>query len=159
MIRPWYRSRLFWLGIPGLVFMLWLWLVKAHESFTFGHTSITGPTETTTRSIFASADSIYEITYRKKNNHSLGSPPRGFYWGGVYGPSGHLVRLEPLTWPPPRPFGIFRDEDERREYREIWLAWWVVISAYTTVWFGAVAVWQRRKARLSRRAAAELPGA
>ena len=25
MIRPWYRSRLFWLGIPGLVFLLWSW--------------------------------------------------------------------------------------------------------------------------------------
>ena len=25
MIRPWYRSRLFWLGLPGLVFLLWLW--------------------------------------------------------------------------------------------------------------------------------------
>jgi hypothetical protein len=25
MIRPWYRSRLFWLGLPGLVFLMWLW--------------------------------------------------------------------------------------------------------------------------------------
>ena len=25
MIRPWYRSRLFWLGIPGLLFLLWGW--------------------------------------------------------------------------------------------------------------------------------------
>ena len=25
MIRPWYRSRLFWLGVPGLVFLIWLW--------------------------------------------------------------------------------------------------------------------------------------
>ncbi len=23
--RPWYRSRLFWLGMPGLVFLLWGW--------------------------------------------------------------------------------------------------------------------------------------
>ena len=26
MIRPWYRSRLFWLGLPGLLFLLWAWL-------------------------------------------------------------------------------------------------------------------------------------
>ena len=25
MIRPWYRSVLFWLGIPGLLFLLWAW--------------------------------------------------------------------------------------------------------------------------------------
>lgn len=25
MIRPWYRSRLFWLGLFGLVFLLWCW--------------------------------------------------------------------------------------------------------------------------------------
>lgn len=24
MIRPWYRSRLFWLGLPGLVFLVWV---------------------------------------------------------------------------------------------------------------------------------------
>jgi hypothetical protein len=29
MIRPWYRSRLFWLGIPGLMFLLWAW-AKSH---------------------------------------------------------------------------------------------------------------------------------
>ena len=23
--RPVYRSRLFWLGVPGLVFLLWVW--------------------------------------------------------------------------------------------------------------------------------------
>jgi hypothetical protein len=25
MIRTWYRSRLFWLGIPGLLFLIWGW--------------------------------------------------------------------------------------------------------------------------------------
>ena len=32
MIRPWYRSRLFWLGVPGLVFLLWLWWDSMHFS-------------------------------------------------------------------------------------------------------------------------------
>jgi hypothetical protein len=26
MMRPFYRSRLFWLGVPGLVFLVWLWV-------------------------------------------------------------------------------------------------------------------------------------
>ncbi len=27
MTCPFYRSRLFWLGLPGLVFLLWFWLI------------------------------------------------------------------------------------------------------------------------------------
>jgi hypothetical protein len=72
---------------------------------------------------------------------------------------------DPLIYLPCRPFGIRRTSvspnwfygwTDAAEIRQIWLAWWVVISAYTAVWLGAVAGWQRRKARLSRRA--ELPG-
>jgi hypothetical protein len=34
MIRPWYRSRVFWAGLPGLLFLLWAWWDSgAHHSF------------------------------------------------------------------------------------------------------------------------------
>jgi hypothetical protein len=147
MIRPWYRSRLFWLGLPGLVFMLWLWL--GDQSFDFGHTSITGPNETTTRSIGASYGSIFQAT----TIDSYGVIPRtiGFHGSG-------LVREQPVNHVPLPRFGIIREGFYGGvEYWEIWLAWWVVISTYMAVWLGALAGWQRRKARLSRRAAAEVP--
>ena len=149
MIRPWYRSRLFWLGLPGLVFMGWLWLAKADQSFFFSHTAITGPTESTTRSIGAKDGSIYQRT--SWNSYGVGGRV-GFHWRGFHG-SGRS------TYFPRRPFGIVRVTTYHVGHdREIALAWWVVVSAYTAAWLGAVAGWQRRKARLSRRAAAELPG-
>jgi hypothetical protein len=156
MIRPWYRSRLFWLGLPGLVFMLWLWLAKAGQSFHFGHAKTTGAAEMTYRVIGASAGSIFQNTSRSYYNGSL---PLGFYWGGrgLHGSGSGLDPDEPVTYFP-RPFGIIREARFQREGRKIQLAWWVVISTYMAVWLGALAGWQRRKARLSRRAAAEMPG-
>jgi hypothetical protein len=148
MICPWYRSRLFWLGIPGLVFMLWLWLAKARESFSFRHTGITGPRESTSRSIGTSDGLIYQATVRSSFGVS------GPHEIGFHGSLEALESERPTCYLPLRPFGIIREN----EYREIWLAWWAVIPAYTVVWLGAVACWQRRKSRLSRRAAAELPG-
>ncbi|WP_341407860.1 hypothetical protein [Luteolibacter soli] len=32
MIRPWYRSRLFWLGLPGLLFLVWGWIDRSPSS-------------------------------------------------------------------------------------------------------------------------------
>lgn len=148
MIRPWYRSRLFWLGLPGLVFMLWLWLAKAGQSFDVGYTWNIWPAETTTRSIGISDGSLYQVT--NTNSYGATGPPTVGFHGSEVG----LDPDEPVTYFPHRPFGLIREDD----YWKTWLAWWVVISAYTAVWLGAVAGWQRRQARLSRRAAAELPG-
>lgn len=153
MIRPWYRSRLFWLGLPGLVFMLCLWLAKADQVFAVGHYAITGPTGSTLRYIGASEGSIHQTTLRY--NWVTGAR-LGFHWRGFNG-SGAGLAPECATYFP-RPFAIIRRPLWGRKHREIRLAWWAVISAYTAVWLGAVAGWQRRKARLSRRAAAELPG-
>jgi hypothetical protein len=161
MIRPWYRSRLFWLGVPGLVFMLWLWLAKAGQSFSFGYTWVTSPRETTTLSIGTSDGSIFQGTSR--TSYNISGPSRVGFHGSEVG----LDPDHPVIYLPSRPFGIRRTSvapnwfygwTDAKEIREIWLAWWVVISAYTAAWLGAVAGWQRRKARLSRRAAAELPG-
>lgn len=150
MIRPWYRSRLFWLGLPGLLFMLWLWLVKADYSFSFSYTAITGPAKSTTRSIITHNGTIYQGT-----SWDSGPGRSGFRWSAVHRP-------RPVFKVPDRPFEIERGTTDgpggHSEYREIWLAWWVAVSAYTAVWLGSVAGWQRRKAQLSRRAAAELPG-
>lgn len=40
MIRPWYRSRLFWVGIPGLLFLLWGWWDSGNA---VSHLGIEGP--------------------------------------------------------------------------------------------------------------------
>jgi hypothetical protein len=145
MIRPWHRSRLFWLGLPGLVFMLWL--AKARESLSLHHTGITGHRESTRRSIGTSDGLIYQATSR--TSFAVSGPEEIGFHGSVEA----LDPERPTCYFPLRPFGIIREN----EYREIWLAWWAAIPAYAAVWLGALAGWQRRKARLSRRTAV-VPG-
>lgn len=45
-----------------------------------------------------------------------------------------------------------------REEQSLNVAHWLLVLTYSASWFGMLTCWQRRKARLSRRAAAELPG-
>jgi hypothetical protein len=99
MIRPWYRSRLFWLGLPGLLFMLWLWLwlAKADQIFDFGHTAITGPAERTTRIISTGEGSVGLGAYR---NNTGGGSSLGFAWRS-------FPELEAIYFPRP-PFRFTR---------------------------------------------------
>ena len=146
MIRPWYRSRLFWLGIPGLLFLLWLWLAKARADLFFGHTGITGVPYATTRGIGSCYGSIYYS--RSRSRYGVSGPDQiGFHASEM-----EFESDEPTIYFPLRPFGIVQQKDDFHEYREIWVGWWVVVVAYTIAWLGGLVGWQRRKARLSRRA-------
>jgi hypothetical protein len=60
-------------------------------------------------------------------------------------------------FPPPISRFQRREIDQRVSYR-IGIALWLVLAAYALLWWAVLIAWQRRKARLIRRAAEELPG-
>jgi hypothetical protein len=141
--RPFYRSRLFWLGLPGLVFLLWLWLENARDDLFFGHTKITGPVEASTRGIGSFDGSVYYVTI--KTTFGVSGPEEvGFHASS----EGGLEPNEPMTLFAFPPFGIFQRKSEGHEYRNVMLAWWAVILTYSLAWLVTLAWWQRRKARL-----------
>ena len=143
MIRPWYRSRLFWLGIPGLLFVLWVWLAKARDDVFFGHTG-TGYPYATTLCMGSCYGSIYQS--RSRRRYGLSGPDHI----GLHASTEEFESDEPTIYFPLRPFGIVQKKDDFGDYREIWVAWWVVMVAYASAWLGGLAAWQRRKVRLGR---------
>ena len=44
MIRPWFRSRFFWLGIPGLLFLFWAWVDSENHIVLLRHANLTSET-------------------------------------------------------------------------------------------------------------------
>ncbi len=141
--RPFYRSRLFWLGLPGLVFLLWLWLANARNDLSFRYVAITGMTEAKTWEVGCSEGVVGYLSHKFPTGVS-GPAELGFNASSDV----LLEPEEPTSFFPRRPFGILRGNDYANVYREVWLAWWVVVFSYSAVWLGGVGWWQRHKSHL-----------
>lgn len=142
MICPWYRSRLFWLGLPGLVFLLWGWLANSHSGYIGW---LGGDHFHTVGHHFGCVEFTRAV--------DLGM---GFEFGDQGLRNEHLVEPPNELWPP-----AFRFEHEvepgTQRVSTVRIADWAIVLAYILLWTAGQGRWQRRKARLSRRAAAELP--
>lgn len=142
MARPWYCSRLFWLGFPGLLLLLWMWggylrtyvdgwwdTPDAQYSFGWG-CGVAGLC-------------IQEHTW-KTFDAGRGA---GFHY--------QFEKLEPdeQTDVFPRAFRLEDDVslpgflEQKRYGFEVSL--WFILLIYMAAWLGALVLWQRRKLRLS----------
>ena len=139
MMRPWYRSRLCWLGIPGLLFLLW---ISLGDPYRYCH--------------FRVRLGEYDVGFTDRLRHAhlrLNIPKDG--------------TLEPLAIEFTKP-RIFRSGDDpglfpraisrstgwnsrpSRSEVELAIAYWFLTLAYLAVWSVLLMGWQRRKARLQR---------
>ena len=137
MIRPWYRSRLFWLGLPGLVFLLWL--------------SSACPPRLL---MMERGDHAYGMAVGVDDGvrlFSLESKDGGFSRSLYFDDPSSLQKVPP--GPPIRftnagsnkAFGFTRTDGV--------VAYSLVIPLYLVFWIGPLAGWQRRKARRLRASA------
>lgn len=145
MIRPWYRSVLFWLGIPGLLFLLWGWLADP----------LAGSGVTVTVGNFRLTVGDWSRVGR-------------ISWE-VYGSGGRLsaqgvrtssYRLEKVQAQMARDLQVFapavryevREDDSTpvglRRIPQVRVAYWFLLLLYLLAWGALLAGWQRRKARL-----------
>ena len=148
MIRPWYRSRLFWLGLPGLVFLLWGWADS---------TRFLSIVKWQSKGVVLGFQSCGN-SLRIDSFHCL-DPGRPSDLTCDRVPISRLpLAVEHRLFPTAVRFGSIHDASNASTTRMLVIAYWVKISAYTAVWIACLAYWQRHKARLNRRAAAELPG-
>jgi hypothetical protein len=141
MIRPWYRSRLFWLGFPGLLFLLWAAGLAKSSWPSYSYVSAT-------QQVIAGW------------NHRKGmivcvrpiSVPRVQQGFRTFP---YLMEYPWITnvpgWPPP--FASRRTEDSWNGF----VAAWSLLPCYLGVWLTMTMWWQRRKARLVKASAAPLP--
>jgi hypothetical protein len=166
MIRPFYRSRLFWLGLPGLVFLLWAW-AQSNRSQTRVYLvpSILCSTQGKVFWHRLRVDHEHEaiVDYRRGKITVITVEPSGAFIirCGFPVPRWHTVELpvkqgEQSWFPPVRWASHSINEDTGYSYASI--PYWLLTGTYCLTLSAGIWWWQRRKARFIRRAAAELPG-
>ena len=144
--RPWHRSRLFWLGLPGLLFLLWAWFLLdsywlVRWTRPFGYTQVAYQTG----AIFI--------------NHSFIDSPNSRIPVGIdpYLPSaqGFIQQTGPVsrahrnyfTWPPShRVANTFANTPDHYT-RRITIPFLLLVPLYLALWLTTLLLWQRRKHR------------
>ena len=124
--RPFYRSRLFLLGLPGLVFMLWGWWLS------MGHVS---------RVKFEGNVFIGQMG----GEVFAWSDPSGWTMGGIFRSehrdmTGEEMRELKNWWA--------AETETARSLRVVYIPYYWLVLAYAATWLLTLALWQRRKSRL-----------
>ncbi len=139
--RPFYRSRLFWLGLPGLVFLLWGWLAVPLSTTGVGWSKgrydivicdVSRVVRISFGEIFISrsAENLPEtgLTFSQNSN-----------W--------ELPEAQSRVFPAAYDREVF-EEPDYFYYDCFYLAYWWLILFYLLLWAAVALVWQRRKSRL-----------
>lgn len=148
-LRPFYRSRLFWLGLPGFVFLLWAWLDSGWNTTDLAYCD-----NTRQRGVAQFQGEL--IFYRSET-------PLNRSWPGSYfihsrtpaAPAGNAWRIGRVSFPklashlaeermlnPQKPsLGNMRQSS-------VGVALWFVAASYAAAWILTLTWWQRRKSRL-----------
>ena len=135
MIRPWYRSRLFLLGIPGLVFGVWAWGLMPTPSLSLSYS--------TGRNQMIVAPSEHKvIAIHQRPFPASATGPRGFR---IYSYNLASVHAGNGTGVPPAIRWRTRELDPGVVVRDVFIAYWAVVALYTAAWILALVGWQRRK--------------
>lgn len=156
MIRPYYASRLFWLGIPGLLFLLWAWWHSNffHRALFLSETSHLSTTQG--KVLWFSGQSDIEHDF-----HLDFQTGEVEVYTVVVGPTmlrticsfnaltidTTKVPAEDQAWfPPPR--WQAREVNRDTYYRLLSVPYWLFSASYAAVWLGGVGAWQWRKLRI-----------
>ncbi|MEK7951664.1 hypothetical protein WKV53_14195 [Luteolibacter sp. Y139] len=148
MMRAFYKSRLLWCGVPGLVFLVWAWWDSGRNadevSWRQGrHSHIVMVTSGAvwwqdTRD--EESNSVAELVYVGRVamvDRARGTVrERGFEFPEAYSWTCEVT-----------PFG----EGEEVRTCELWVALWLMVLGYVGVWLGVVFAWRWRKRRVMRR--------
>ena len=153
MIRPWYRSVLCWLGIPGLLFLLWGWLADpmagSGVTMTLGNFRLTvGDWSRVGRASWEVYGSGGRLSAQgiRTSSYRLGSDQGEFRDQQVFAPAfRYEVREDDST-----PVGL-------RRIPQVRVAYWLLLMLYLSAWGALLAGWQRRKTRLLKLQAAPMP--
>jgi hypothetical protein len=148
MIRPWYCSRLFWFGVPGLAFLLWLWAdsenSSTYYSFRWKTPSYRG---------FGIGCQHGQI------GGWIGRPYQGFANpGSQTGSYSYRGRIDKSRRDQINKDGPWWYEWESRSKDRLGFSvdCWLLVLAYVITWLASLLGWQRWKRRLSAR---QLPAA
>ncbi len=127
--RPFYRSRLFWLGLPGLVFLLWGWWLS------MGYWSSVG---------FAGSRNSWGMGQVWGEVYAIwdwdGPPDWGNFGAGNWEVTREAVHEVKDSWA--------AEMEWNPSLRVVFIPCYWPALAYVATWLLTLAWWQRRKARI-----------
>jgi hypothetical protein len=135
--RPFYRSRLFWCGLPVLIFLTWVWLGTRPHFVWAQHGS-------RALLVLVGTDSgTYRLAWTRRLSPTIRFTATGFR------------KVTSTQKPAPLfPAAIGHQTDETpgiRRSTEIRIAHWLAVASYLVLWLTACGLWQYRKRRLATR--------
>jgi len=156
-MRPFYRSRLFWLGVPGLVFLLWVWWDSGKwASSVSWERSQRSDCVDVASGVVGWERNTYRDTGPAVSNglgfdRRSGSSIMDFPGEEELDQEDEMRRFDlrkAYTW---TKFCLWADSPDWLDIQRLRVALWVVVLVYVAMWLGAVWWWRRRKARVMRR--------
>ncbi|MEK7951665.1 hypothetical protein [Luteolibacter soli] len=153
MMRPFYKARLFWCGVPGLVFLLWVWWdsggyesrLKWNRGWGFrevrvergmmGYMRLIDPTAGPGVKGELSADRL-PFPEDDGTGGWKGRARKFDFFPTAFEKT--VMEVEPSA-------GVIVDWVDSR------LALWAAVAGYGVVWLGMVFAWQWRRRRVMRR--------
>jgi hypothetical protein len=138
MREGFYRSRLFWLGVPGLVFLLWVWWdsgrYRNYAEWTRGKQD---------HVVWVVEGYVRWVATTRVDSTSV---KNSFYYDRTEWKGGWFEVRQLFSWhsgsaPDIGIAGLVKVE----------VALWGVVAGYGVMWLGAVWWWQRRKLRVMKR--------
>jgi hypothetical protein len=144
MIRPWYRSRLIWLGMPGLLFLLWGWVDRSPSSLLTAKGSklrLTTGNRTGTLTVAWETRPGGSGDFAISGRTGTGTP------GSIplFPPAIQHWKVDLSGFP------------GGGSATTVKVAYWFLIIVYLPLWLGVLAGWQRRKGRLLKSPATPPP--
>jgi len=130
MIRPWYRSRLFWFGVPGMLFLVWVAWIFPPRIVTR-----TGPSGVHQLLAYGSTLVIFIDPGAFAPGWDMSAPRRGLEdiipQGGPWVRWKREIQPAGISGPPHVDYLVMRS--------------WLPALVYGVVWLAMVAGWQRYK--------------
>jgi hypothetical protein len=147
MLRPWYKSLVFYLGLPVFLFLLWAW-----ADSNFHHSSLRKSGTTPSRTLYyttviANSPGAVWVSHRtRKGNHGKITGPFVLGRAPLQGlrtwfPAPEYKHLPGATYNP-------RVTDKDQAHTLITLPHWLLILLYLALWSLAF-LWRRRRNKRS----------
>lgn len=158
--RGWWRSRLVWLGVPGMVFLVWAWGMSNRYSSEIVHEpSGTGATNSQGRllihKIRPAADGTVSFWLDQKEGRFRGLNDG---WDGELFLRSAMFKFPSLSFHevliPTADRIWFRspgwqssDELAGSSYRLLAMPYWLLLTGYVGIWSGMIVRWEKRRRR------------
>ncbi|MCW1926642.1 hypothetical protein OKA05_29080 [Luteolibacter arcticus] len=137
--RPFHRSRLFWLGVLGSLFLIWVWWDSGAKG-----TMVQWGRGEKEHEVWLGDGVVGWQGTTHLDGYSAGSDLTGHRYAMLNQDEEKAVRFD---FPPA--LSSEAETTETVRTKEVEVALWVIVVCHAVAWLGMVLWWQRRKGRVA----------